>query len=410
MTAQRVLGDVGVLARAGLGDREFVAEALASVARAVPHVGACVAHLDPSSLLHTRSYKLGDLDGRDSHDGDWAALEFTSGDPTSMRALALGSPAAVGMRRWNATETVGTPRVSDFLMPHFGYTDELRVVLRDGGRTLGGLSLFRGSAESPFDTTDLDLMAALSPLLAIGMRAGLLTDAARAQPADGALPDGPGPMVIVVDADGRIRQISAGAARRLDALYAAGSGPARGGGFDGRATGPAGENQVGGLDDEYRVQDGVDEYRVRGPVAAVVATARRFAAGETDRAARSRIRTAQGQWLVLSATTLAHRDGTAGDVVVTVEEARPPEIVPLVVAAFDLTGRERDVTLLVLQGMDTREIATRLHLSSYTVQDHLKAIFDKAGVRSRRELITRVYFDQYVPRMGMPLAPSGWFA
>ena len=55
------------------------------------------------------------------------------------------------------------------------------------------------------------------------------------------------------------------------------------------------------------------------------------------------------------------------------------------------------MTALVLQGRSTRQIARALSISPYTVQEHLTAIFDKVGVRSRGELVGQVFFRHCLP-------------
>lgn len=71
----------------------------------------------------------------------------------------------------------------------------------------------------------------------------------------------------------------------------------------------------------------------------------------------------------------------------------------LLMSAYGLSEREQDVTRLVLEGNSTTEIAKQLFVSTHTVQQHLKAVFDKTGARSRRDLVGKVFFSHCEPRV-----------
>jgi len=370
LTAERVRGDVDVLSRAGLDLDHFLQEAVGALGRAVPWAGVCVGTQDPASLMLTSARKYGAITPNVEDDILFGKLEYGLGEFTSFRSLVHHDIRAVSMLQLPKSVVDESARTHQLIRPVYGFTDEARLLMRDATGMWGSLALFRDDG-IPFAGDDLTFLESLSEAFARGVRSGILT---RLGTAEAQTESARGPAVVIIDSSGEIAQISRGAAQVLEDLATAG--------------------------------DPASPY---GVIIGLASAARATATDPDVPLPSARVRMPSGHWQVLHASPMDGPDGATGDVVVTIEEARPPEIVALVVAAFGLTPREQDVTRMVLQGCDTKSIAAALHLSAYTVQDHLKSVFAKAGVRSRRDLIARVYFDQYVPRMGAAVGPAGFF-
>jgi hypothetical protein len=63
-----------------------------------------------------------------------------------------------------------------------------------------------------------------------------------------------------------------------------------------------------------------------------------------------------------------------------------------------------------MKGLSTKEIAQALAISPFTVQDHLKSIFDKTRVHTRGELVGQVFLEHYISRWeDFTQPPPGWF-
>ena len=193
-------------------------------------------------------------------------------------------------------------------------------------------------------------------LLGEGLRRALLVGEATAS----SQPDGPG--ILVVDDDGSLV-----------------------------ATTPAGDRWLWEL-------SGPDQLLGTLPVAIEAVLARlqavRVSSGPLDLQPRVRVRTRSGQWAVLHASEMAGLGG-GRHIAVVVEAATRAELAPIILLAYGLTPREADVARLVLHGKPTKAVSRELRISTNTVEDHLKAIFNKVGVGSRGELTARVLAEHY---------------
>ncbi len=358
---RRRLGD---LARAGLDAPTFGRATCEALNAAVPYDFACFATTDPATGLITGTVK--------SHPGDsmdeaLARCEYEVSDLNQFVDLARRAVPVGVLDLDSDGHPEHSTRYRDLLRPLLSLGHELRAVFRSADATWGAIGLYRATGPYGFTTAEADVIAAVTALIVDGIRTALIIAPVTTAPA--ARLGDTGPAVVVIGPDDRPRLLTPAAENRIDAL------------------------------------GGTTHGALPMPLLSLAAATRAASTNGSPTPAATRIRTAGGGWLSVRAAPVTR----SGEVVITLDHAQAPEIMPIIAAGYRLTNREQDITRLVLLGADTAAIATQLFLSPYTVQDHLKSIFTKVGVINRRQLTTAIFFQHYGPRIGEPLGADGWF-
>jgi len=331
------------LATAGLDVASFQSQALRRLRSLMTVDAAFFATVYPETLLFTSARSEEPL-------VEAASLfidnEYGRHDVNKFTSLAAAADPVSSLDLATRGDRADSTRFRDVMAP-LGLGDELRVALRSGGRFWGVLCLHRAAAAAGFDSDEIALVRRIAPFLADGIRRAIAVGAAHRD--ELMSPDGAG--VIVLGPDLSVVSINAPAERWLDDI--AGEWPSH---FD-----------------------------VPVPV---IAAAARVIAPDLDgpvESAVARLPTKRGGWISVQASRLRGRDHE--QVVVLLQAATPHEVSSMVLAAHGLTPAQHRVAVLVLQGRSTAEIVRALQISTNTLQEHLRAVFDRFGVGSRRELV-----------------------
>jgi DNA-binding CsgD family transcriptional regulator len=350
---------------------------LAKLVHAVVPSDACSwTTTDPATGLMTNGY----VEGYPAEAvAPWFRLEHLVPDYNKFSVLARSLWPVGVLSDATHGDLLRSPRIRELVQYSPGLGDELRVAFVIDSQCWGVALL--GRMKPPFFTThEANFLAAISSHVAEGLRAALLASALTEEPT----PDGPG--LVVLDTHHQIQTLTPDGSRWLDHLND---------GYPSTSMLPGIVHEIA-----YRAHELTRSQPADGH--------------EPPRLPRARVRTRSGTWLLVHGSALPGSATPEGHTAVIIERARSPEVAPLIVEAYGFTPREREVTRLVIRGLSTREIAADLFISPSTVQQHLKAIFAKTSVGSRRELVAEVFDRCYYPRTIAgggkgQVGPNGWF-
>jgi DNA-binding CsgD family transcriptional regulator len=354
---RRLVGEVQRLGTRALPYAELHREITDRLRQVMAIDAACWHGLDPDNVLLTTANPVelltnGFLTPENEMVAAGAVLasEYQRDDVNTFASLAKRRRPAAILSESTRGHPERSARYNDFLAP-FGLPYEMRVAMVTRGRAWGCVVFHRTEGSGDFTPSDAGLMATLSRPIAEALRNTLRFDAARRSG-----PRAPG--MLLLDTTDGIELATPGTDEMLDLL---------------------------------RFADPVPR-RVPAPIL-VIAAQTRAAGKDGGQPAPLHVPTAQG-WLTLHGSL---PEGPTGRVAVVLQSTSEADAAPLRLEAFALSPREREVATLVAQGLDTAAIAERLFISPWTVQDHCKAIFEKTGTRTRRELRAQIFFHDHLP-------------
>ncbi|NGZ74383.1 helix-turn-helix transcriptional regulator [Saccharibacillus alkalitolerans] len=356
-TISRLSGKLHRVADNFPSPRAYRSACLSLLAGAVPFDGACFTGVDGDTGLSTGSVTDSAVEAIHPRLFDY---EYRGDDYNRYNELASAKIPAAGLTLASGGQPERSSRFRDILAPA-GFGDELRAVLTARGRRCGHLSLLRRQDRPPFTEDEVRLVAALLPQMAAYLRqAGFSDEEGSENPAGQPLPL-PRESGVFVLSD------------RLRLLAANGSA----------------DSWLAVLRGAERIEPDVMPRPVRAVCARALSPSPQDGS-PADQAAWVCVPVPGGGYVSIRASRM-ETPSVETQLAVTVERARPAEILPILSESFGLTEREREVVERIVQGLSGKEAALSLHMSEYTLQDHLKSVFRKTGTKSRRELVWRLY-------------------